>query len=163
MRYRNYCAIISRALISSRQGGYMVNAARVSAPRATASSSPNQSLAKHNRKPSQLTENKHQRSKSIASFCRDFSAPPPHAANHDSRGTYPASRFACHSLLTNHAFLISSRPVLEIELTRSQQTRKHFLIASFSAISAPVPASAITTYASRHFYSIQIKLTKSSF
>ena len=32
----------------------------------------NQSLAKHNRKPSQLTENNHQRSKSIASFCRVF-------------------------------------------------------------------------------------------
>src|SRR5277367_3318345 len=33
---------------------------------------PNQSLAKHNRKPMQLIENKHQRSKSIASFCRVF-------------------------------------------------------------------------------------------
>jgi len=30
----------------------------------------NQSLAKHNRKPSQLIENNHQRPKSIASFCR---------------------------------------------------------------------------------------------
>jgi len=33
---------------------------------------PNQSLAKHNRKPTQMTENKQQRSKSIASFCRAF-------------------------------------------------------------------------------------------
>src|SRR5579863_529594 len=32
----------------------------------------NQSLAKHNRKPSQLIENNHQRPKSIASFCRVF-------------------------------------------------------------------------------------------
>ena len=31
-----------------------------------------QSLAKHNRKPTQLTENNRQRSKSIASFCRVF-------------------------------------------------------------------------------------------
>ena len=32
----------------------------------------NQSLAKHNRKPSQLIENNHQHPKSIASFCRVF-------------------------------------------------------------------------------------------
>jgi len=32
----------------------------------------NQSLAKHNRKPSQLIENNHQRPTSIASFCRVF-------------------------------------------------------------------------------------------
>ena len=36
LRYRNYCAIISRALISSRQGGYMVHAARASTASATA-------------------------------------------------------------------------------------------------------------------------------
>src|SRR5271163_422777 len=36
LNYRNYCAIISRALISSPQGGYMVNAARASVDRATA-------------------------------------------------------------------------------------------------------------------------------
>jgi hypothetical protein len=33
---------------------------------------PNQSLAKHNRKPIQLVENKQQQPKSIASFCRVF-------------------------------------------------------------------------------------------
>jgi seryl-tRNA synthetase len=37
---------------------------------------------------------------------------------------------------TRH-FLIASRQILKIELTRSEQMRKHFLIASFSAISAP--------------------------
>jgi hypothetical protein len=36
-------------------------------------------------------------------------------------------------------FLISSRPGLEIELTPSQQKRKHFLISSFSGISALAP------------------------
>src|SRR5271154_5729827 len=36
LNYRNYCAIISRALIASPQGGYMVNAARASVNRATA-------------------------------------------------------------------------------------------------------------------------------
>jgi hypothetical protein len=96
LSHLNYCAIISRALISSRQGGYMVHAARASPRRATAPSSPNQSLAKHNRKPAQLPENKHQRSISIASFCRNLSAPPPHPTNHDSRCTYPASRFTNH-------------------------------------------------------------------
>src|SRR5271170_3603179 len=41
---------------------------------------PIQSLAKHNRKPPQLTENNHQQPKSIASFCRVFrdSAAPPY-------------------------------------------------------------------------------------
>ena len=58
-------------------------------------------------------------SKSIASFCRNFlpCAPPR------------------HSLLPNHGFLIATRQKLVIQLTRSQQTRKHFLIATFSAIS----------------------------
>jgi hypothetical protein len=41
--------------------------------------------------------------------------------------------------LSTRYFLIASRQILKIKLTRSQQTRKHFLIASFSAISAPVP------------------------
>jgi hypothetical protein len=36
LNYLNYCAIISRALISSRQRGYMVHAARASVNRATA-------------------------------------------------------------------------------------------------------------------------------
>jgi hypothetical protein len=34
----------------------------------------NQSLAKHNRKPTQIMENNHQQPKSIASFCRVFRA-----------------------------------------------------------------------------------------
>jgi hypothetical protein len=60
--------------------------------------------------------------------------------NHDSPETYHAARFTHHqSPLTNHAFLIATRPELEINLTHSQQTRKPFLIATFSAISAPAP------------------------
>ncbi len=101
----------------------MVNSARASAPCAPSPPSPNQSLAKHNRKPTQDIENKHLRPKSIASFCRDFApgAPPD------------------QSLLSTHGFLIASRQLLENELTRSQQTRKHFLIATFSGLSAPAP------------------------
>ncbi len=109
-------------------------------PRAATPPSPNQSLAKHNRKPSQLTENKHQRSKSIASFCRNSPAPPPHLTNYHSRCMYHAWRSTnLQSPLTNHEFLIGSRQLLEIELNPSQQTRKHFLTGGFSAISAPAP------------------------
>jgi len=104
----------------------------------------NQSLAKHNRKPLQLTENNHQRPKSIASFCRNLSAPPPHPTNHDSRGTY-------------HAFLISSRPGLEIELTRSQQTRKRFLISSFFAVS---PSASHPTNCHRDFLTATDRIQK---
>ena len=37
------------------------------------------------------------------------------------------------------AILIASRQILEIRLNCSQQTRKHFLIATFSAVSATGP------------------------
>ena len=91
----------------------MANARRARPP------SPNQSLANHKRKPTQAIENKHQRPKSIASFSSQFCP------------LRPASQ----SLLIIHGVLIASRQVLEIELTRPQQTRKHFLIAGFSSIS----------------------------
>src|SRR5271154_4982857 len=45
--------------------------------------------------------------------------------------------YAQRAFLIAHAFLIASRQILKIRLTHSQQTRKHFLIASFSAVSAP--------------------------
>jgi hypothetical protein len=131
----------------------VVNAARASAPHAATPPSSNRSLAKLNRKPMQLTENKHQRSKSIASFCRYSLTPPPDPADHDSRGTYHSSRLANHqSLSTSHAFLIATRPLLEIELTHSQQTRKYFLIANFSAISAPAPHRNASRRRSRFCY-----------
>jgi seryl-tRNA synthetase len=61
-----------------------------------------------------------------------------HFAAHTSPITTQNPTFA-----TSHPsfpqFLIASRPLLEIELTPSQQKRKHFLIASFSGISAPTP------------------------
>jgi hypothetical protein len=47
----------------------------------------------------------------------------------------PSPRLATHqSLPASHAFLISGRPGLEIERSPSQQTRKHFLVASISAV-----------------------------
>jgi hypothetical protein len=146
----------------------MVNAARASATSAAAPPCPNQSLAKHNRKPSQLTENNHQRPKSIASFCRTLPPPPqpflfgptaikiarnspennalnfsnrPKSLAHVLRVTDLESGSTYHlSPVTQHfLFLIGSRPLLEIELTHSQQTRKYFLTGGFSATSAPAP------------------------
>src|SRR5277367_6040160 len=51
----------------------------------------------------------------------------------------PHHASAKRAFLIAHAFLIASRQILKIRLTHSQQTRKHFLIASFSAVSAPAP------------------------
>jgi hypothetical protein len=50
-----------------------------------------------------------------------------------------ASTASAPAPLPTRHFLIASRQILKIKLTRSQQTRKHFLIASFSVISAPAP------------------------
>ena len=62
----------------------------------------------------------------------------------DSRFTNHQSQFTLYSpLVVRHCrFLIGSRPLLEFKLTRSQQTRKLLLIATFSAISAPAPRLA---------------------
>jgi hypothetical protein len=108
--------------------------------------SPIQSLAKCNRKPAHLTENKYQRSKSIASSCRNLSTPPPHATKHDSQGTDHASRFTNHrSLPTHDAFLIATQ-ILNLDLTHSQQTRKHFLIATKYDSSARASALHVTDH-----------------
>jgi hypothetical protein len=72
-------------------------------------------------------ENARQQKVCSAFFSHLLHAPDALSEPHKSRGS---------------SFLISSRPGLEIELTLSQQTRKHFLISSFSAISAPAPLLA---------------------
>lgn len=47
---------------------------------------------------------------------------------------------------SSHPFLIATAAKLKIELTRSQQTRNYFLIATFSACSAHAsPLAALTT------------------
>ena len=61
------------ALLQPPKGLSMRSAAQTgNSTRPTQPPAPIQSLAKHNRKPPQLIENKHQRPKSIASFCRVF-------------------------------------------------------------------------------------------
>jgi hypothetical protein len=66
-----------------------------------------QSLAKHNRKPSQIIENNHQRPKSIASFCRVF-----RNSNGQSRnaGLPPLPVSPC----TRRQILIATAPELKI-------------------------------------------------
>ena len=58
-----------------------------------------------------------------------------------------------HRASAQRAILIASRQILKIRLTHSQQTRKLFLIASFSAISAPArrgePLPHLTHHLSR--------------
>jgi hypothetical protein len=56
-----------------------------------------------------------------------IAAPSVNAGAHVSRTTNHQSHFS------THAFLIATRQLLEIELTSSQQTRKHFPIATFYA------------------------------
>jgi hypothetical protein len=60
---------------------------------------------------------------------------------------WPASHPS--SLVTHYwlrSFLIATQ-VLDIELTHSQQTRKHFLIATIPGVSAPTPHCNIATRA----------------
>jgi hypothetical protein len=73
-------------------------------------------------------------------FFRRFAPPESRFPGHAPRFAVHESPITTHqSRLTNHAFLIASGQILKIALTRSQQTRKHFLIASLSAISALAP------------------------
>src|SRR5271156_359276 len=144
LNHGNYCAIISRALISSPQEGYMVHAARASTASARGPLSTRHFLIGHapikNARNSPeynalYFSNRLKTANCSARFSRVL-----RSKNHDSPVARHRSRFTTHqSLPTNHAFLIASRQILEIELTPSQQTRKYFLIASFSASLAPAP------------------------
>jgi hypothetical protein len=132
----------------------MVHAARASTARAPAPLSTRQFLIGHaaikNRRnsPENNALNFSNRLKTANCSARFSDVLSP--KNHDPRVAGHESRFTTHrSLLTNRAILIASRQILKIELTRSQQTRKHFLIATFSRISAPHltnPDSPIATF-----------------
>jgi hypothetical protein len=144
LNYRNDCVIISRALISSPQGGYVVHAARASTASAPAPLSsrhfliPRSGIKNARNSPENNALNFSNRlttANCSARFSRVL-----RSKNHHSPVTHRGSRLTTHqSLRTNHAFLIARRQILKIELIRSQQTRKHFLIASFSGILPPPP------------------------
>src|SRR5580658_10669621 len=55
-----------------------------------------------------------------------------------------------HGATTQRPILIASRQILKIHLTHSQQTRKHFLIASFSAVSAPARRGGPAPHLTHH-------------
>src|SRR5580704_6613854 len=86
------CVSAGRGTTYASKGRHMFQLARVHSSTLPARllSSSNQSLAKQNRKPLQVIENNHQRTKSIASFCRLLAAP-----RHLLPPICP-SRFACH-------------------------------------------------------------------
>ncbi len=114
----------------------MVHAARASAARATAPPSTRHFLIGHTairiarNSPENNTLNFSNRSK-IACLAAHF------AAHNSSIPTQESVVLRSHPYFPQ--FLIATCPRLEIELTPSQQTRKYFLIASFSALSAPAP------------------------
>ncbi len=143
LSYHNDCVIISRAHLPPTRGGRMYHAvcATITYPvpprpfnanhsrrqnhRGTCHSSPaphhfpNQSLAKHNRKPTQPIENNHQRPKSIASFCRLL----------DLQSTLPRliSSISSHeSPITTHQFLNATHPNSEISQTHESKRENIF-------------------------------------
>jgi hypothetical protein len=135
LNYRNYCAIISRALISSPQGGYMVHAANAKAARATAPPSTRHFLIA--RAAIKIARNSPENNAlNFSNRPKRACLPPPlshgvRSKNHDSPLTHHAARFTTHqSLLTTHAFLIANDQLLETELTPSAPTQSAFLIAN---------------------------------
>jgi hypothetical protein len=115
LNYRNDCVIISCALISSPQGGYMVHAAHAS----TASTPPplpthhfliplrGINTARNSPETNALKfSNRLKTANCSARFSRVL-----RPQNHESPVAGHGSRFTTHrSLLTNHVFLIASRP-----------------------------------------------------
>ena len=130
LSYLNDCVIISRALISSPQGGYMVRAARAATACAPAPLSTRHPLidgtAIRNvrNSPENNASNFSNRS-TIACLRAPFS----HvlrSLGHDSPVTYHTSRFTNHqSLLTNHAFLIATQILNLGANDRKQTTATH--------------------------------------
>jgi|HubBroStandDraft_6_1064221.scaffolds.fasta_scaffold1077392_2 hypothetical protein len=136
LNYRNNCVIISRALISSPQGGYMVHAARASTASARAPLSTRHfligcaAIKTARNSPENNVLNFSNRLKT-ASFSTRFSRVL-RSRNHHSRVTHHASRFNSHcSPLMHYSSLVAK--ILKIELTRSQQTRKHFLTRLYTS------------------------------
>jgi hypothetical protein len=155
LNYRNDCVIISRALISSPQGGCMIHAARASTASARAPLPTCHfligSAAIKNARNSPENNALHFSNRLKTANCSARFSHVSRLSNHESRVAAHGSPLTTHqSRLTNHIFLIASRQILKIALTRSQQTRKHFLIASFSAISAPARRGGPVPHLTHH-------------
>jgi hypothetical protein len=141
LNYLNYCVIISRALISSPQGGYMVHAARAATASAPAPLSSRHFLIgvdaiKNARNSPENNALNFSNRPAIACLHAPFSHVP-RSKHHHSPVKHCASRFTNHqSLVDNRATLIATQ-ILNLDLTPSQQTRKHFLIGTKFDISAP--------------------------
>src|SRR5271168_3110888 len=114
LNHGNYCAIISRALISSPQGGYMVHAARAATPSARGPLPTRHFLIGH--APIKNARNSPEYNAlyfsnrpKTPSLRAPFSRVSRHN-NHESPVAGHGPRFAARqSLPTNHAFLIASR------------------------------------------------------
>jgi hypothetical protein len=113
LNYCNDCVIISRALISSPQGGYMVHAARTSTARAPSPLStrhfliPRSGIRNARNSPENNALNFSNRLKTA--ICSARFSHVSRSRNHHSPVTHHASDSTNHqSLLTNHAFLIAS-------------------------------------------------------
>jgi len=126
----------------------MVNAAHSSTPRATTPPSPHHAKISHHQPVSLLPaiSNRHklQLESSVTSrkqttapnsyqhkFCPKsaLALRPPAVTTHDS--PLAAPRSAAVNSIPLFPFSVIATQILDIELTRSQQTRKHFLIATF--------------------------------
>jgi hypothetical protein len=113
LNYRNDCVIISRALISSPQGGYMVHAARTSTARAPAPPSPRHFLIPRSgvRNARNFPENNALdfSNRLKAAICSARFSHVSRSRNQHSLVTHHASGSTNHqSLPSNHSFLIAS-------------------------------------------------------
>jgi hypothetical protein len=150
LNYRNGCVIISRALISSPQGGYMVHAACASTARAPALLPTRHFLIGHG-----AIKNARNSPENNA---LNFSNWPKKACfrarfsyvlrskNHHSRVTYRASSFTNHHLLlTNHAFLFDTnkphRIIIPLRALLKTKEKRFSIQYKFAlrAIDPPVP------------------------
>jgi hypothetical protein len=143
LNYRNYCAIISRALISSPQGRHMVHAARASVNRATARfilrptcrRSDGGAASKGSSAADPSTHHFLMAGEKILKTALTPSIPSPNVFL--IAGDFPSFSPAAAPRISNRY-----TKLLEIELTHSQQTRKHFLIATICPTFTTAPHTA---------------------
>jgi hypothetical protein len=149
LRYRNYYVSISRAVIPPRQGGRMARAGCASttcapAPRSfaeTASQWPDHRSASRAYHSSPVTQHRGFLIGSTAiKNARNYPKNNIMTFSNWSRIACLRAHFALPaSLPTNHfsapaEFLIATGPELKFDVTHSQETRKLFLIATFSPV-----------------------------